>query len=410
MERELRQLETQLSRVQISGPIQASSHCQFTPGCRFGANDEYEVVRKLGDGRFASVWQVNTNKQPAAIKVYRMGRDNQRYYENEIKILNKIFTHSRNSVENLVSYFGLFIHVATGMDLAPVLHPCVIFELCGDTVSSLMKYCRHKYDSGLALPTVKKITVDVLTGLNYLHSIGVIHTDIKPSNLLLSTSIDAIAKGNNFKVKLADLGSATPADDLFSLHVGTDPYCAPEILLELNYGTSADIWAVFTTCYELITSMYLFDLDDECGVEWGSKKEAFDNEYIEESVDTPDKMEVDGGESSLGSDDSRDESSSGEDEDREKVTYMNLLLIEKILGRPPQYIIDNGRLYYNARGHLKNNPEITYITIGELLNLNCEIDGDEIARIEEFLLTGLRYLPDTRITASQALQHPWLRQ
>jgi hypothetical protein len=110
--------------------------------------------------------------------------------------------------------------------------------------------------------------------------------------------------------------------------------------------------------------------------------------------------------------DSTDDSKSSGDEDdidEEKIHYRYLLLIAKVIGYPSREFTSKARKYYNRKDKLLYNPNVTPISIVDLLMLNCSgMDVPLATSIEEFLLEGLKYNPDQRITAKQSLTHKFL--
>lgn len=90
----------------------------------------------------------------------------------------------------------------------------------------------------------RKYMIDILNGLEYLHSMRVSHRDIKPENLLLDSSDN---------VKLSDFGVSTMhegEDDTVKVTAGTPAFLSPEACNgEKHSGKMADIWAVGVTLF-----------------------------------------------------------------------------------------------------------------------------------------------------------------
>ena len=93
----------------------------------------------------------------------------------------------------------------------------------------------------------------VLSALTYLHSQGIVHGDIKPSNIHFHTVEDDI-------VKMIDFGSSrrVAQDELLHGVYGTSYYVAPETL-EGGYTHTADVWAVGVLLYILLSGEPPFD-------------------------------------------------------------------------------------------------------------------------------------------------------
>lgn len=81
----------------------------------------------------------------------------------------------------------------------------------------------------------------IFRSLHYIHSINIIHRDIKPDNILVSNYEDLS------KIKMADFGLSTKLDFYYpktaTSKCGTMLFMAPEILNNLSYSKSVDIWS-----------------------------------------------------------------------------------------------------------------------------------------------------------------------
>jgi tRNA A-37 threonylcarbamoyl transferase component Bud32 len=129
---------------------------------------------------------------------------------------------------------------------APGVVRSFIFELCDITLHDLFHKRRYIMDPG----TTACLTRDMIRGLAHLHSLNIIHRDVKMDNMMLS-----IGSGGRYSLKLIDFGwsvsvdgAAAPKTTAFA-----EPYRPPEVVLGLEYGIPADVWAAGMLIRELVT-------------------------------------------------------------------------------------------------------------------------------------------------------------
>ncbi|KAI9681524.1 MAG: serine/threonine protein kinase, CMGC group [Caeruleum heppii] len=143
---------------------------------------KYTVVRKLGWGHFSTVWlsRDNTSGKHVALKVVRSAAHYTETAVDEIKLLSKIVQANPNHPgrKHVVSLLDSFEHKGPNG-----IHVCMVFEVLGENLLGLIKRWNHR---GIPMQLVKQITKQVLLGLDYIHrECGIIHTDLKPENVLI---------------------------------------------------------------------------------------------------------------------------------------------------------------------------------------------------------------------------------
>ncbi|KAA8904220.1 hypothetical protein TRICI_005595 [Trichomonascus ciferrii] len=153
----------------------------------------YVVVRKLGWGHFSTVWLAQDREngdRHVALKVVRSASHYTETALDEISLLKRIVSANPDHPgrSNVVSLLDSFKHVGPNG-----VHVCMVFEVLGENLLGLIKRYHHK---GIPQTLVKQITKQVLLGLDYLHrECGVIHTDLKPENVLIEIGdVEAIVQ------------------------------------------------------------------------------------------------------------------------------------------------------------------------------------------------------------------------
>ncbi|BGP47541.1 Protein kinase of the Mitotic Exit Network [Rhodotorula kratochvilovae] len=178
---------------------------------------DYKLAEKLGQGAFGSVYRIDLSHIP----------------ESELPdIMSEIDLLKNLHHPNIVQYRG-YARTSTSL--------YIILEYCENgSLSAIIKKFGRIPESLVGL-----YTLQVLQGLQYLHDQGVIHRDIKGSNIL------ATKEGS---IKLADFGVATRvggAPD--SAVVGSPYWMAPEVVDQSGASPASDIWSLGALVVELLT-------------------------------------------------------------------------------------------------------------------------------------------------------------
>ncbi|KAK1373944.1 Clathrin, heavy chain [Heracleum sosnowskyi] len=150
--------------------------------------------------------------------------------ENEIKILKSL------SSPYVVNYLGDDVS-KENFAMFRNLH---VEYMPGGTAADLAEFPGADVDEGI----VSAVTRRVVSALKYVHSLGIVHCDVKGRNVLVGSS-----KG---VAKLADFGSAVELKD-WKLPRGSPLWMAPEVIRGEYQGPESDVWSLGCTVIEMVT-------------------------------------------------------------------------------------------------------------------------------------------------------------
>lgn len=153
----------------------------------------YEVLDFLGRGTFGQVvkcWKRGTG-EVVAVKILKNHPSYARQGQIEVGILARLSGENADE-HNLVRAFECFQHRS---------HTCLVFEMLEQNLYDFLK--QNKF-SPLPLKVIRPVLQQVATALKKLKSMGLIHADLKPENIML---VDPVRQP--YRVKVIDFGSAS---------------------------------------------------------------------------------------------------------------------------------------------------------------------------------------------------------
>jgi serine/threonine protein kinase len=200
--------------------------------------NDFQTICSLGSGSFASVYKVKriSDGQEYALKKVKLPSLKAREKENafnEVRILASI------NDRNIIGYKEAFYD-----DASQTL--CIVMEFASG--GDLLKKIQDHKKKGTYIPeeTIWSYFIQMLQGLRTLHSMKILHRDLKCANIFLG----------NETIKLGDLNvSKVTQQGLAQTQAGTPYYCSPEVWQDKTYGSKSDIWSLGCVVYELCALM-----------------------------------------------------------------------------------------------------------------------------------------------------------
>ena len=314
----------------------------------------YELTEYLGSAAFSKAVQA-VDLDTADVVCLKIVKNNKDYFDqslDEIKLLRYINDEDPDDAKGILRMYDYFYHRE---------HLFIVTELLR---ANLYEFQRYNLESGeepyFTLSALKKISRQLLTSLEYLHSLDLIHCDLKPENILIKSY-------SRCEVKVIDFGSSCYVTDHLSSYVQSRSYRAPEVILGAPYDTKVDMWSLGCILAELYTGEVLLHNDSLASL---------------------------------------------------------LARCVGIFGPFDPRLLRRGRYsanYFTKSGLVYERCEKTEMlrlmrpkktTLARRLGFDPEVDEAECGSdgFVGFLLALLAVNPDERLTATQALTHPWLAE
>ncbi|CAI9093050.1 OLC1v1028453C1 [Oldenlandia corymbosa var. corymbosa] len=228
----------------------------------------YKILRKIGEGTFGQVLECwdREAKEMVAIKIVRSIKKYREAAMIEIDVLQLLGRYDRNGSRcvQLRNWFDYRNHV------------CLVFEKLGP---SLFDFLRKNSYSSFPVDLVREIGRQLLECVAFMHDMRLIHTDLKPENILfvspeyikvpdykhLQAAPWTQRGGALFKrlpkssaIKVIDFGSTAYERQDHNYIVSTRHYRAPEVILGLGWSYPCDMWSAGCILVELCSGEALF--------------------------------------------------------------------------------------------------------------------------------------------------------
>lgn len=228
--------------------------CALTPPRRKPLESDFETIKLISNGAYGAVYLVRHKETRQRFAMKKINRQNliMRNQIQQVFVERDILTFAENPF--VVSMFCSF---------ETRRHLCMVMEYVeGGDCATLLKNM-----GPLPVDMTRLYFAETVLALEYLHSYGVVHRDLKPDNLLI-TSMGHI-KLTDFG--LSKVGLMNMTTNLYEGHIekdtrefldkqvcGTPEYIAPEVILRQGYGKPVDWWSMGIILYEFLVGCVPF--------------------------------------------------------------------------------------------------------------------------------------------------------
>ncbi|XP_050288378.1 serine/threonine/tyrosine-protein kinase HT1 [Quercus robur] len=198
------------------------------------------IGNKFASGAHSRIYRGIYKQRAVAVKMVRIPNqaDTRAFLEQQFK--SEVALLSRLFHPNIVQFIA-------ACQKPPVY--CIITEYMSQ--GTLRMYLNKKEPYSLSTETILRLALDISRGMEYLHSQGVIHRDLKSNNLLLN---------DEMRVKVADFGTScleTQSQETKG-NKGTYRWMAPEMMKEKPYTRKVDVYSFGIVLWELTTALLPF--------------------------------------------------------------------------------------------------------------------------------------------------------
>ncbi len=227
-------------------------------------NDRYVVMSRIGSGGMADVYKAEDRKLNRLVAIKVMKAEFREDTGFVAKFQKEAQAAAKLSHPNVVNVYDV------GEDRGLYF---IVMELVEGI--TLKNYIAKK--GKLSVKEATSIAIQVSLGLEAAHNVGIIHRDVKPQNIMIST---------DGKVKLSDFGiaKAINSNTITANVMGSVHYSSPEQVRGGFSDARSDIYSLGITMYEMVTGRVPFDGDTTVAIAIKHLQE----EIVPPSIYTPD--------------------------------------------------------------------------------------------------------------------------